>query len=209
MTPLGTTAPIRLELTNTVGRTFPLKRTWLPATKLLPFTATDGGVALTTAEAGESELTTGTGFSIASGVGFERPPPGAGFDTSMVAMPVPIAVKTAVSCEELTNVVVSGWPPRRTTLTATKPDPVTVRVEGAPTRIVVGERFPIDGTGFSTVRVKAGEEVPPPGLGLLTVIAWFTAVDTSAAATVALTWVGLTNVVVKVDPSRMIAVEAL
>ena len=207
MDPAAMTAPSTFELTKVVVRALPSNDTWLPGTKLLPFTTSGCAGEPTSTLAGEIDVRTGVGFSIESGCEPDVPPPGAAFVTSMEAIPVETGVVTAVSCDELTNVVASGAPPSRTTLVMTKLDPVTVSVEGTPTRMVDGERLPIEGTGFWTVSVTL-VEVPPPGIGLSSVIAWVPAVAMSAAGTVAEIAVGPNPVVARGVASSRIVVAA-
>ena len=53
---------------------------------------------------------------------------------------------------------------------STKFVPFTVRVKAAsPAVLLVGEIVAVVGTGLLMVNVKAGVEVPPPGVGLNTV----------------------------------------
>ena len=61
-------------------------------------------------------------------------------------------------------------PLKLTTEVDTKLLPFTVRLTGEPpTFALVGEMLLAVGTGLFTVNVRAGEEVPPPGAGLVTV----------------------------------------
>jgi hypothetical protein len=66
---------------------------------------------------------------------FEVPPPGAGLTTVIVAVvgfAMSVARIAAVNCELLVKVVVRGLPFQSTTDPATKPVPVTVRLNAAP-----------------------------------------------------------------------------
>jgi len=76
----------------------------------------------------------------------------------------------AVSCVALTKVVGRAEPFTCTTDELTNPDPLTVRVKLGPnTSAVDGEIFEIEGAGLLTVNVTAAE-VPPPGVGVKTLI---------------------------------------
>ena len=68
------------------------------------------------------------------------------------------------------NVVGVGLPSNRTTDPRINPEPLTVSVKLPPSAMtVLGEMLAIEGSGLLTVRVTA-EEVPPPGVGLVTVM---------------------------------------
>jgi hypothetical protein len=68
------------------------------------------------------------------------------------------------------NVVGVGLPSNRTTDPWINPEPLTVSVKlPLSTMTVLGEMLAIEGRGLLTVRVTA-EEVPPPGVGLETVM---------------------------------------
>ena len=72
----------------------------------------------------------------------------------------------------MTNVVVRLLPPKLTTEPLTKLLPLSVRVKaGPPTVALDGETLLIAGTGLLTV-IFTELEVPPPGVGLLTVIGY-------------------------------------
>ncbi len=65
---------------------------------------------------------------------------------------------------------------------------MTVKVNAAlPAVALEGERLLVVGSGLLTVKVSAGVEVPPPGLGFVTVTGMLPAVAISEAAMVALT----------------------
>ena len=101
------------------------------------------------------------------------PPPGAGLNTVMLRWPMvrmSVSEICAVSCVELTKVVGRGEPSTCTTDPLMNPDPLTVRVKLGPnTTTVDGEMLEIEGTGLLTVNVS-GDEAPPPGAGVKTVI---------------------------------------
>src|SRR5712691_7225924 len=83
-----------------------------------------------------------------------------------------------------------------------KLEPVTVRVKaGPPCSALLGEREERAGTGLRAVMVKAtAAEVPPPGVGVNTVIGAEPAVVRSLAGILAVSWVALTKLVVRVPP---------
>ena len=102
---------------------------------------------------------------------FDVPPPGVGFTTVMLNVPPVVrslAGIEAVTCVELTNVVVRGEPLKFTTDVETKLVPFTVMVKAAsPTFLLVGEMLLRVGVGLLTVKLIA-PETPPPGKGLAT-----------------------------------------
>lgn len=82
----------------------------------------------------------------------------------------------------------------------TYPDPLTVRVKLGPnTSAVAGEMLEIEGTGLLTVNVTA-DEVPPPGVGVKTVIDNKAPTARSDAGIAAASCVLLTKVVVRFAP---------
>src|SRR5204863_9190581 len=131
------------------------------------------------------------------------PPPGAAVVTVTLAMPAAarsVAGIAAVSWVALTKVVVRVAPFHLTVLPLTKPVPATVSVKaGPPTRALLGVRPVSVGAGLFTVNVCAAE-VPPPGAGVTTVTCGVPAVARSEAGIAAVSWVALTNVVVRAAP---------
>ena len=99
----------------------------------------------------------------------------------------------------LTNVVVLALPLKLTTELETKFVPLTVNVKAAaPAVTLVGEIDVSVGTGFgalATLKTTA-VEVPPPGVGLITVTLALPAVAMSEARMAAVSCVALTKVVV-------------
>jgi hypothetical protein len=92
----------------------------------------------------------------------------------------------------LTNVVLSGVPFQFTTAPLTKLLPLTVRVKLVPpAAVLVGKSELIVGTGLLIANVEA-PEVPPPGVGLTTVMLAEPVLVMSLAGTAALIWVALT-----------------
>ena len=71
-----------------------------------------------------------------------------------------------------------------------------------PAQLLAGERVVVVGTGLLTVRVCAFD-VPPPGAGFVTVVGNVPAEAISAALIEAVTWVELTNVVVRAEPLKL------
>lgn len=153
----------------------------------------------------------GTGFEAAVIVKvteLDVPPPGAGFVTVMAGVP-PLATSlaeiAAVSCVELTNVVVFALPLNFTTELLTKLEPLTVSVNAAdPAAMVEGCSVVIAGTGLlAAVMVNVTAfDVPPPGAGFVTVTAGVPLLVTSLAGIAAVSCVELTNVVVLAFPLK-------
>src|SRR5207248_2550237 len=125
-------------------------------------------------------LITPNAFDVMTSFGFtvnccalEVPPPGAGFVTVMLNVPAVARSVTgieAVSCVALMKVVVRAEPPKFTTEFVTKFVPLTVSVKTpSPTFLLVGEMLVVVGAGLLTVNVCA-LEVPPPGVGFVTVM---------------------------------------
>jgi len=115
----------------------------------------------------------------------------------------------AVTCVELTNVVVLAAPLKFTVAPVTNPVPLTVSVNpAAPAVALVGEIVVIAGGGLVTGKLTV-PEVPPPGAGLLT----NKGSDARAAISVVETWivscVALTNVVVRAVPLKLTTEEWL
>jgi len=137
--------------------------------------------------------------------GAEVPPPGDGLVTlTLTVAPVAIsdAGMVAESCVALTSTVLSALPLKFTTELDTKFVPVTISVNPAlPAITVGGERAVTPGAGLLTVNAVAAE-VPPPGVGLVTVIFAVEAVATSAAVMLAVTCVELAKVVVLALPLK-------
>jgi hypothetical protein len=114
------------------------------------------------------------------------PPPGAEFVTVIGKAPAFAtsgAVIEAVTCVELTNVVVRAEPLKLTVEVETKFVPFTVSVNAlSPAVFVVGEILVVVGTGLFTVKLTEFE-VPPPGEGFVTTtgklpaVAWSVAVS--------------------------------
>src|SRR6202021_615648 len=121
---------------------------------------------------GEIVVIVGVGLLIVNVAAPDVPPPGAGFVTVTFTVPpvaICAAVIAAVNCVEPTNVVVAAEPLRFTVAPFTNAVPLTVSVNAAPpAAALVGERMEIVGGGFVTVKFPA-VDIPPPGVGLVTV----------------------------------------
>jgi hypothetical protein len=116
------------------------------------------------------------------------PPPGLGVTTVIDALPAVVrslAGMVAVSWVALTKVVVSAVPLKLIVEPLTKSEPVAVIVvSGSPAVAVVGLMLSSVGARLLTVRV-CGLEVPPPGVGVTTVIDSVPAVARSLVGMVA------------------------
>ena len=134
---------------------------------------------------------------------FEDPPPGPGLLTVMLAVParpISLAEIEAVSVVAPPNVVGRSDPFHRTVEPETKLDPETVRVKAGPPALAeVGLIPEIDGTGFRMAKDRE-LELPPPGLGLLTVTEAVPAEAISLAEIEAVSVVALLKVVGRSDP---------
>ena len=109
----------------------------------------------------------------------------------------------AVSVVEFTNVVESASPFHLTCEEDTKFDPFTVKLNVGPSAIAKpGLNDEILGIGLLIVKVRA-LEVPPPGVGLKTVIEAVPVAAMLAEGTVADKFVELTNVVASGAPFHM------
>src|SRR6266568_5014534 len=98
---------------------------------------------------------------------FDIPPPGVGLNTVMLNVPAVVrslARIVAVTCVELTKLVVRFEPANCTTDVDTKFVPFTVSVNVAPTILFVGEMLVVVGRGLITVKVWALDVPPPAGL---------------------------------------------
>ena len=126
---------------------------------------------------------------------FDSPPPGVGLNTVIGKTPseaMSEAGMAAVRVVEFTNVVVRSEPLNLTTEEDMNSVPETVIVNSeSPTVFPVGSMLVVVGTGLFTVNVWASE-VPPPGVGLNTVIEKVPAAVKSEAGMVAVSWVELT-----------------
>ena len=123
------------------------------------------------------------------------PPPGVGFITVTDAVPaaaMSLAGTEAVTFVPLTYFVVSPVPFQRTVEVETKFVPVTVRVNAAPPAVAPGGESELAfGDGLLTVNVRA-HDLPPPGVGFITVTPAVLAVAMWPAGTEAVNSVPLT-----------------
>jgi hypothetical protein len=163
-------------------------------------------------DVGEMEVVVGTGFFTVKVCAPDVPPPGAGFTTVMESVP-PTVMSTAgmviVMVVLDTNVVANGAPLKSTVDDALKFVPVTVSVKLFPPAVVdVGETELVVGTGLFIVSVCAFD-VPPPGVGLTTVIDAVPPTAMSAAGTVAVSCVDEANVVAKATPLKLTVDDAI
>jgi hypothetical protein len=164
-----------VALTNVVTRGLPFHRTVAPLTKLLPFAVRVSAPEPALTVFGVSEFSTGTGLLTVNVTAFDVPPPGAGLVTVTGTAPgvaTSVARTAAVSEVALTNVVTLGAPLKFTTDVETKPVPVTVRVKPAePAITVVGDTEVAVGRGLGAALILKfiAAEVPPPGVGFVTV----------------------------------------
>jgi hypothetical protein len=196
--PALATSPAKIEtvtcvaLTNVVVRAAPPKFTTDVFRKLVPFTVNVNAPEPTIALVVESEVTVGTGFGAAlilKDTEFDVPPPGVGFVTVIAGVPTLVTSVErieAVNCVALTKDVVRGLPPKFTTDALTKLVPFTVNVSAPElTTTPVGDSDVIVGTGFAgAVTLKFSEfDVPPPGVGFVTVTAGVPTLATSAGET--------------------------
>jgi hypothetical protein len=144
-----------------------------PATKFPPLTVKVNAAPPAVALDGDREVIEGAGLLMAKVTAPEVPPPGVGFETVTLVVPVldiSVAGTCAVICVALTNVVVSAVPFQLTVAPETNPVPVAVSVKAAPpTVVLVGETDVNVGTALLMPNVVV-PEVPPPGVGLVTAI---------------------------------------
>jgi hypothetical protein len=200
--PAVTTSPAKIAavtcvaLTNVVTRGVPPKFTTDVIRKLVPFTVNVNAPEPAITFVGESVVTVGTGFGAAlilKFTEFDVPPPGVGLVTVIAGVPTLVTSVeriAAVNCVALTKDVLRGLPPKFTTDVLTKLVPFTVNVSAPElTTTPVGESELIAGTGFvAAVTLKFTEfDVPPPGVGFVTVTAGVPTLATSAARIVAVT----------------------
>jgi hypothetical protein len=177
--PAATTSLARIaavscvELTNVVTLAVLLIFTVELEMKPVPFTVSVNAPEPATTPVGESEVNVGVGLFTRNAGPLAVPPPGVGFVTVIgndpAAVLMSLAKIAAVSCVAFTNVVVRAVPLKFTTDEARKPVPFTVSVS-APEPIIalVGEIVVTVGAGLFTLNVTEFD-VPPPGVGLVTV----------------------------------------
>ena len=127
-------------------------------------------------EVGLSEIVVGIGFMtvvIVNVCAFEVPPPGAGFVTVTGTVPVAATSIAGIMARSVVlemKVVVAVSPLKFTTELEMKFVPFTVSVKSElPAGVEVGLIDEVVDTGFMTVKV-CEFDVPPPGIGFVTVI---------------------------------------
>ena len=132
---------------------------------------------------------------IAKDIPPDNPPPGDGLITVTVAVPEVIrsaAVIAAISCVELTKVVVRFDPFHCRSEEVRKPVPLTVKVNAPELAAAeAGEIMLSAGVGFPIVKLKPAE-APPPGVGFVMVTLAMPALTRSVAMTAAVNCVELT-----------------
>jgi hypothetical protein len=192
-------------LTKVVVAAVPLKFTTDDELKFEPFTVSVNVLPPAKAFVGDSEVIVGTGLFTVNEEIAEVPPPGTGFVTVTLSVPavaISATVIVAVSCVAFTNVVVLGELLKFTTEPATKPVPFTVNEKAGPPAVaLVGESAVMAGAGLLTANVELAE-VPPPGVGLVTVTGKLPTAVMSAGEIAAVSCVALTNVVVLAAPLK-------
>jgi hypothetical protein len=164
-------AEIWLLVPKTVDRSDPFHRTMDPPTKLVPFTTRVKAPPPAIAELGAMPVILGVGLVIVNVAGVETPPPGAGLETVMLAVPgaaISLAGIAAVNCVLLPKVVARSAPFQRTIDPVTKFVPATARLKAGPPAVaVVGLILEMVGRMLLIVKLTAFE-VPPPGPGFTT-----------------------------------------
>jgi hypothetical protein len=182
-----------VELTNVVVRFAPLHFTCDVEMNPLPSRVNVNAPELIAAADGWMPDRTGAGLAvIAKDNPAEVPPPGVALITVTVAVAAAatsVAVIAAVSCVALTYVVVRLLPFHSTCDAAMNPLPLTVSENAAdPAAAVSGAIEAIAGAGLLTLNVAAAE-LPPPGVGVITVTDAVPAAAKSAAVIVAISCV--------------------
>ena len=142
----------------------------------------------------------------------ETPPPGAGFTTETVGVPVAVrklAGIAAVISVELTSVVAQFVPFHCTCDVPINPLPVTDKVN-APELITADAGWSAEatGAGLEVIAKDMPPDSPPPGVGFMTVTVAAPDVLRSAAVMAAVNWAELTKVVVRFDPFHCTCDEA-
>jgi hypothetical protein len=177
--PTATTSLARIaaincvELTNVVTRGVLLIFTVELEMKPVPFTVSVNAPDPAATPVGESEPTVGAGLFTMKAGPLAVPPPGTGFVTVIGKDPAAVFISpakiAAVSCVAFTNVVARAEPLKFTTDEARNPVPFTVSVNAPePMIALVGAIVVTVGAGLFTLNVTEFD-VPPPGVGLVTV----------------------------------------
>src|SRR3989454_1016756 len=199
----GMAAGGRAGLTKVVVRVAPFQRTVDPFTNPVPLTVSVKAAPPTVALVGVSPVIVGMGLLTGNVCAAEVPPPGVGVNTVTCGVPavaMSAAGIAAVSWVALMKVVVRAAPFHCTALPFTNPVPFTVSVKPAPPKgVLAGDSEEIVGAALLIESVRAAE-VPPPGVGVMTVTEAVPAPGLSAAVIAAVSWMVLTKVVVRVAP---------
>src|SRR6266850_1621815 len=211
----GIAAVSWVALAKVVVRAAPFHCTVVePFTNPVPLTVSVKATPPTVALVGTSPVIVGMGLLTGNVSAAEAPPPGVGVNTvtcGVAAVAMSAAVIAAVSWVALTKVVVRAAPFHCTPEPLMNPVPFTVRVKSAPPKSVLdGDSEEIVGTALLIADVSVGAGlfsenacaavVPPPGVGVTTVTLAVPAAAMSAAVIAAVSWMGLTKVVVRVAP---------
>jgi len=151
-------------LTNVVVSGVPFQSTVAPLTKFEPFTVSVKPIPPAVIEIGLRLVIEGAEGALMGNVaGADGLPPE--FVTVMLALPmvaIKLAVTAAVSCVELTNVVVSPAPFQFTTAPLMKFVPFTVRGESEPPAVAeVGVMLLIVGVGTVMLKPNDDDALPP------------------------------------------------
>ena len=163
-----------VALTNVVVRAIPLMRTEEPATKFVPFTVSAKSIPPAVTLVGASVVIAGRGtVETVRLTALEGPPPGVRLFTVTGKLPTAATSLSricAVTWVALRKPVVRVLPLIWTTEVLSKFVPLTVNVNaGSPAVLLGGDNVAITGTGWFTVKLCACIDVPPPGVGLVTV----------------------------------------
>jgi hypothetical protein len=197
------------ELTKVTALLTPPNVAVAPFTKFDPFTVSVNAAPPAIALAGASgAVITGTGLFTVKLTEFEAPPPGPGFVTITAGVPATAMSLTrieAFTCPEFTKAVILLMPPKLTVAPLRKFVPFTVNVKAAPPAITfAGCNVVTVGTGlFVTVTLKVTEfDVPPPGVGFVTVTPGVPAATMSLVKMEAVTFPAFTNDVMRGLPLK-------
>src|ERR1019366_3014156 len=197
----------RVALANVVGNGVPFHRIAAPATKPVPLTFRVNAGPPAVAELGLRLEIEGTGGVTAKVSALEGAL--AELTTVMLALPgatVRLAHPAALKRVALANVVGNGVPFHRIAAPATKPVPLTFRVNAGPPAVAeLGLRLEIEGTGGVTAKVSALEGALAE---LTTVMLALPGATIRLADTAALKRVALANIVGNGVPFHRIAAPA-
>ena len=185
-----------VALTNVVVRALPFQFTVEPFTKLVPFTVSVNAAPPAIAPAGLKLVAVGAGLLTEKVSAADVPPPGVGVNTvtgTLPAVAMSATVIAAVSCVELTNVVVRALPFQRTVEPLTKLLPFIVSVNAGPPAVTL--------VGDSALSVGAGLlAVAPVPLTVTEMLLPFAVKVTLLVATAATVGVNRTVIVAVVPP---------